>query len=208
MGVSPAARQMRWAPDGQLVGERTSSGTRYAVLDALGSTRWLLSGNTISKSYTYTPDGDSTASGSGADTRIRFAGGDLTTSGRYHFGARYYQPGIARWTQRDPLDQSSDLAEANPYLYASSNPVNRIDPSGLVPADSPGPSGPGSKTPYKCLEGEFPNCTNPNDDAFKDAAGFLIGVGSCAYGIVKKRNVQAASVSATRPRPRFVQEAC
>ncbi len=118
-------------PGGELVGERTSSGTRYVVPDALGSTRWLLSGNTIDRGYDYTPDGETTATGSGADSIIRFAGGHLTNLGLYHFGARYYDPATARWTQADPLMQPADLTQANGYLYAAGCPTSFTDPSGL-----------------------------------------------------------------------------
>ena len=45
----------------------------------------------------------------------------------YHLGARYYDPNIGRFTQPDPSGQ-----EKNPYLYAEGDPVNRIDPNGLL----------------------------------------------------------------------------
>ncbi|WP_344532404.1 RHS repeat-associated core domain-containing protein [Streptomyces albiaxialis] len=44
----------------------------------------------------------------------------------YHNAARYYDTRTGRFTQPDP----SGL-EANPYLYASGDPTNVIDPSGL-----------------------------------------------------------------------------
>jgi RHS repeat-associated protein len=49
-----------------------------------------------------------------------------TTTGLYEIGARYYQPELGRWTQRDPSGQ-----EANAYLYVGGDPVNFTDPSGL-----------------------------------------------------------------------------
>jgi uncharacterized protein RhaS with RHS repeats len=45
----------------------------------------------------------------------------------YHYGARYYDPNIGRFTSPDPSGQ-----EQNPYLYAEGDPVNRIDPNGLL----------------------------------------------------------------------------
>ncbi|MFJ6491426.1 RHS repeat-associated core domain-containing protein [Streptomyces californicus] len=45
----------------------------------------------------------------------------------YHFAARYYDPNIGRFTTPDPSGQ-----EENPYLYADGDPVNRIDPTGLI----------------------------------------------------------------------------
>jgi len=47
-------------------------------------------------------------------------------TGLIHFGARYYDPSTARWTQVDPAGQGLNL-----YLYAAANPVNETDPTGL-----------------------------------------------------------------------------
>jgi RHS repeat-associated protein len=49
-----------------------------------------------------------------------------TTTGLYKMGARYYQPELGRWTQRDP----SGL-DGNAYAYVAGNPVNFVDPTGL-----------------------------------------------------------------------------
>jgi RHS repeat-associated protein len=123
-------------PDGELLMDRRSTGVRAVIRDALGSTRWLLAGNAVDRGYTYTPDGVDTVSGLGTDIDIRFAGGHRVNVGDgspvYHFGARYYRPNIARWTQRDPLDQPRDLRQANPYIYAGADPVNIVDPDGLI----------------------------------------------------------------------------
>ncbi|MFC9061905.1 RHS repeat-associated core domain-containing protein, partial [Streptomyces sp. NPDC057074] len=44
----------------------------------------------------------------------------------YKMGHRYYEPTLGRFTQPDPSGQ-----ETNPYLYASGDPINNSDPSGL-----------------------------------------------------------------------------
>jgi RHS repeat-associated protein len=49
----------------------------------------------------------------------------------YRMGARYYAPGQGRFTQQDPL--GSSVLEANRYHYASCNPTNYTDPTGLFP---------------------------------------------------------------------------
>jgi RHS repeat-associated protein len=51
-------------------------------------------------------------------------------SGAYYLRARYYDPRNGRWTQEDPAQ-----AGLNWYTYCSNNPVNRIDPWGLVDVD-------------------------------------------------------------------------
>ncbi len=42
-----------------------------------------------------------------------------------YFGARYYDPEIGIWTATDPEEQHN-----NPFLYASNNHINRVDPDG------------------------------------------------------------------------------
>jgi hypothetical protein len=45
-------------------------------------------------------------------------------------GERYYDPALAHFTQRDPLNQINDLTQANRYAYVSGDPVNLTDPTG------------------------------------------------------------------------------
>ena len=49
-----------------------------------------------------------------------------TDVGLEYLRARWYQPGTGRFTSRDPLVASSF------YLYASNNPITRIDPTGYI----------------------------------------------------------------------------
>ena len=41
-------------------------------------------------------------------------------------------PGTGRWTQQDPLDNPSDLRQGNRYLCVGDEPINLVDPSGLL----------------------------------------------------------------------------
>lgn len=118
---------------GTLLGQRTSSLDRqYVVADRLGSVIGLTdTAGTLSKTYEYDPYGNTTASaGTGADSRFRYAQGWLSVGGLYHFGARFYDPSVGRWTQRDPLDQTGDLQEGNLYGYVGGDPVNLTDTAG------------------------------------------------------------------------------
>ena len=127
-------------PSGAVVAQRrytnnTPVDTDYLTTDALGSTIGLVNGTSTSpvRDYSYDPDGNATSTGSGPTTDIRFAGGQALPAGLYHYGARYYNPNTARWTQQDPLNQIDSLTEANRYGYVGGDPTNLTDPSGCKP---------------------------------------------------------------------------
>uniref|UniRef100_UPI0010F7B51C RHS repeat-associated core domain-containing protein n=1 Tax=Chitinivorax sp. B TaxID=2502235 RepID=UPI0010F7B51C len=51
--------------------------------------------------------------------------------GLIYYRARWYDPSIGRFTQRDPSGLAGGL---NPYAYVDGDPINNIDPSGLLSA--------------------------------------------------------------------------
>lgn len=109
----------------------------YPLTDALGSTRALVNENgTVVRRYAFDPYGRDTSTGSWtASTRFQFASGERHDTGNNsldHFGQRYYLPTNGRWTQQDPLNQASDLRQANRYTYTGCDPVNVTDPTGMV----------------------------------------------------------------------------
>jgi RHS repeat-associated protein len=130
---SGTATDLIRAPSGGTLAQRVGTSSKQELFtDALGSTIATADdgATTLSRSYDYDPDGNATASGSGTDAVVRYAGG-YTVGGLYHYGARYYDPSTATWTQQDPLNQISSLTEANHYAYAGGNPINAVDLAGL-----------------------------------------------------------------------------
>jgi len=117
-------------------GNGTTSANSAYTLDGLGSTIALTdsTGTTDTALYTYQPYG-ATASSSGtlATTNpFRYTSGyQLTAPSMYHFGDRYYNQGLNRWTQRDSIAGSiSSPSDVNRYVYGSDNPANKTDLSG------------------------------------------------------------------------------
>jgi RHS repeat-associated protein len=115
-------------PRGTLVTVRTGSGARYnAITDYQGSVLGLVdTKGTLAATYTYTPYGKSSASGTAATANnLRYLGQYQTQRGELLLGYRYYNPTWGRFTQPDPTAQ-----ERNPYNYGQNDPANNSDPTG------------------------------------------------------------------------------
>jgi len=134
-----------WTRDesGGPVSRRSGTTRHYFLFDALGSITGLTDATgALAERHDYEPYGTDASGmpagqniGSVAHGQLGFAGGYRSVGGLYHFGQRYLDPALGRWTQPDPIDQTGDLRQGNAYLYAAADPVSLTDPDGtLVPA--------------------------------------------------------------------------
>jgi RHS repeat-associated protein len=114
---------------GKLIGERVGSNHYYYLTDALGSVEAVISGDglAIGDRYGYDPYGKPTYQSGTIANPWGYASGYTDSTGLIKFGARYYDPGNARWTQVDPLAATRSSCA---YTYAGDDPINATDPSG------------------------------------------------------------------------------
>ncbi len=100
----------------------------YFLYDGLGSTSDLTngSGSTIA-TYTYDVFGAIRSQTGGSANYWLFTGEQRDSDASlYYLRARYYDPSIGRFLSMDPL------GEGNSYSYVLNNPVNFMDPYGLL----------------------------------------------------------------------------
>lgn len=123
----------------------------YVLRDYLGNTRVVFrpsNGTTslsVEPTHAYYPFGmkheELTTGSRGYD--YRYNGKELNEElGLYDYGARWYDPAIARWGQVDPL--ASSFPGHSPYNYVMGNPISLVDPDGRMatgPGDPPSNSG-------------------------------------------------------------------
>lgn len=141
-------------------------GTAYfAVTDRVGSVRLIVDASTgaVAQRLDYDEFGQVLLDTNPGFQPFGFGGGmyDPETA-LVHLGAREYDPRIGRWTSKDPLLFGAH--DTNLYGYAGGDPINSMDPSGLLilPAD------PSSLPPEWMPD---PTCRAPNRVRFKHPSG-------------------------------------
>ena len=110
--------------------------------NALGSNIVLTDDNqNVLVRYEYDVFGAIRAETGTSDNTRKFTGKEFDAdSNLYYYAARYYDPYIGRFTQRDPIGDG-----VNWYVYTRNNPLKFVDPTGtriiiLGPPDSQGKS--------------------------------------------------------------------
>jgi RHS repeat-associated protein len=127
----------------------------WYLYDGLGSTTGLADdAGAVTGSYEYDVFG-AERSHSGDATEWSYTGEQHDATGLEYLRARYYDPGTGRFLSRDPLSESP-LWKGYLFGYASSNPTNLVDPSGLDSEDPepiPLPEAGVGEDVDRCLEG-------------------------------------------------------
>ena len=119
---------------GNLIGERLPNGDHwYYLFDALGSVVGVTgsTGMALGNRYHYDPYGKVTLATGVVNNPWGFASGYTDSTGLVKFGARYYDPALARWTQRDTFAGGiGDPAAINRYAYVGDDPTDTTDLNG------------------------------------------------------------------------------
>jgi RHS repeat-associated protein len=113
-------------PSGRLNSFTIGSTRYYYLYDGIGNIIGLIntSGTQVA-TYTYDPYGNTTATGTEASANpYQYEAGYDDPTGYIKFGARYYNPTLAAWTQLDPSGANSG------YTYVGGNPINDVDLAG------------------------------------------------------------------------------
>ncbi len=155
------------------------SDTRTYSRDGLGSPLVLTdSTGAILERYSYAEFGaptvtnvstSQTGTASFFNNPILFTGREWEPEAQiYYYRARFYHPGVGRFTSRDPLGYAPDV---NLYRYVGNSPVNWIDPLGWMSrAIGPGPSRPVGDMPFNPQPGGI--ITTPVSGPEKGPGGF------------------------------------
>ena len=102
------------------------------VTDHLGSVRLVVdeAGNVV-QSISYDEFGNVLSNSNPTFQAFAYAGGLVDEeTGLVRFGARDYDAKTGRWTSKDPIGFKG--GNLNVYLYCINDPINLIDPSGLL----------------------------------------------------------------------------
>ena len=117
-----------------------SAGVNYFIRDHLGSVRTVIdhTGKTVERNDYYPFGGrhENSALSLSATNRYKFGGKESlepVSLDMLDFGARFYDPRIARWNTQDPLAEK--YFSFSPYNYCAGNPITLVDPTGMFMTD-------------------------------------------------------------------------
>jgi RHS repeat-associated protein len=103
----------------------------YYIADGLGSITAIVDSNgNIAQIYRYDSFGNILNTTGSLNQPYTYTGREYDSeTGLYYFRARYYDANTGRFLQEDPIGLAGGM---NLYLYVNSNPINYVDPLGLL----------------------------------------------------------------------------
>ena len=109
----------------------SSSDSKARLSDGLGSTRTLTdAAGQQTASYIYDVFGAIRSEVGTSENAYLFTGRELDSeTGLYYYRNRYYNPAVGRFVTKDPIGIAGGI---NYYSYTLNNPINYIDPDGLL----------------------------------------------------------------------------
>ena len=112
---------------------QVNSATEYFLGDALGSVRQLTDQNgEITYASAYDPYGVTTSTIGSSQSMYGYTN-EYTSHGLVYLRSRMYSPSIGRFQTKDSwLGNYSRPLSLNRWMYTEGNPINYIDPTGLV----------------------------------------------------------------------------
>ncbi len=115
-----------------LISQKQGLGVSFYQYDGHGSVRGLSSsGGSVTDTYSYDAFGTNIERTGTTDNNYLYAGEQFDADLSFYYNrARYLNGSTGRFTSMDSYEGGSDPASLHKYLYAGSNPVGRIDPSG------------------------------------------------------------------------------
>ena len=114
-------------------GGATAASRQYYLDDGLGNVRYITdNAGTSLQAYQYDPYGNQITGSNVSNYSFQQQQNDYET-GLTYLRARYYDPTTGRFISKDPIAGFlTDPQTQNGYSYASNDPVNLRDPSGMV----------------------------------------------------------------------------
>ncbi|MVF24754.1 hypothetical protein EVC37_24600 [Methylocaldum sp. BRCS4] len=167
-----------------------SATAHYYHPDGLGSVLALTNASaTVTATQRFDAFGQK-LSGSGTVPQYGYTGREPDATGLIYYRARYYDPSVGRFTQRDPVGYLDGL---NRYAYVGNNPVNFTDPNGLLARRVA--AWLDTQTGNYFSSGQFADTLGRTVDAFGAAAqgNPLLGL-SAAPAVGITQGIQAGSV--------------
>ncbi|MBL8120714.1 MAG: RHS repeat-associated core domain-containing protein, partial [Anaerolineae bacterium] len=111
-----------------------SGAWEWMMQDGLGSLRGVANNSVgVLESRNYDPYGESFGAMGSSQTSYGFTGEPPDSNGLLYLRARYYNPSAGVFTALDPFEgKPCDPMSLNGYSYVAGNPINMVDPSGMI----------------------------------------------------------------------------